>query len=731
MAGFASFGMPIGNDNSAAAKKARKEGLARIALAKKSGYKGGDIIGGKSGPIMESTSVGDFVNRLARNYTVDVGDATSRTIQDTFLGGKGKSNMLNYSLVKPDTGFGLLDAAIKYNPTNLLAGNLLNNSDFSQMLAPGDIIPVEKAASLGLKGAKIAAPSILKGVKGAAARTSPDVLSAASGGLLRGSPIRAARSTPEPSEFDKIINAAKAEDPTLGNVVPEGIDPPVFRSELDWDESMSVNYDKAVKKISDDLLMRQRGALGEDPTIINPLIDDSIAALDSEIGNLMGRNYNHNDLEDFLGKIAAPDDYTVADATLAKRADDFISEIDTESVLWSADPEAWLLDTQFNMDAAAKAAVKKDNKDVLRQNIDYSRQGPEDFLSNPGGPAPSSNNLAAPRGKFEGMPKDPLMGDYLLAPSEQRNLSGSTLVGVVKDIEYVKTLDTGKASRPAMRSVPNKMTDRYGPSGDLNFSKTLRGYMQHFYENNPKIENLSVTNKDLYNSDDFLHGGHDLDKPFGKIRGTEENPKPPTHWVWKDLNEVAERLVAAEKRGDIILGPLKGQDYTPIIKFLIQNPNHKSSKVFFTRNPLFKNYKTVEEFADNGFANHLIGDVAKKQDIVKRNYNIENSIKKYLIKTYGKKDPITKDPDVVEWMKEARIAGNAEKVSDPSTWTTAQRAAYDAGDWRTFSSLRGYTPEEIAQFEKYMMLSERIAKKYEQDGKSIFDPDLEEFLKTL
>jgi hypothetical protein len=52
--------------------------------------------------------------------------------------------------------------------------------------------------------------------------------------LLRGGPVSAARKAPEPDEFDKIINTAKAEDPTLGNVVPEDTPTSVFRSELDW-----------------------------------------------------------------------------------------------------------------------------------------------------------------------------------------------------------------------------------------------------------------------------------------------------------------------------------------------------------------------------------------------------------------------------------------------------------------------------------------------------------------
>jgi hypothetical protein len=418
-------------------------------LLKKNGYKGGDIIGGKSGPIMESTSIGDFVNRLARNYTVDVGDATSRTIQDTFLGGKGKSNVLDYSLVKPDTGFGILDAAIKYNPTNLLAGNLLNNSDFSQILAPGDVVPVQKVASLGLKGVK-ASPNILKGIKMAAERTSPDVLSAASGGLLRGSPVRAARGAPEPDEFDKIINAAKAEDPTLGDVAPEGTAPAPFRSEADWDESMSVNYKKARQKIIYDLEDSIPIEKGDDFSLLTPIIDDSIAALDSEIGNLTMARYNHNDLEDFLGRVAAPDDYTVADSSLAKRADELVREIGNEATIFNANTEQWLLDTQFNMDAAAKKAVKSGTARL-------ERQGPEDLLSNPGGPAPSSNNPAAPRGKFEGMPKDPFTGEYLLAPSEQRFASGGSVLARAES----QTL-TNEAARLAVKTAMNRLKIKFG-----------------------------------------------------------------------------------------------------------------------------------------------------------------------------------------------------------------------------------------------------------------------------
>lgn len=134
---------------------------------------------------------GSLSERVIRNYTTDVGDATSRIIQDTFLGGKGKSDIKDYSLWEPKTGIGLLDAAIKYNPTNLLAGNLLNNSDFSQMLAPGDIIPVEKGVSLGLKGLKYSptvAEGLYRGIQAAGRKLGPEGYRATTTGISKAAP---------------------------------------------------------------------------------------------------------------------------------------------------------------------------------------------------------------------------------------------------------------------------------------------------------------------------------------------------------------------------------------------------------------------------------------------------------------------------------------------------------------------------------------------------------------
>ena len=708
MAGFASFGMPMGNDNSAAAQKARKEGLARIALAKKSGYKGGNFIGGKSGPIMESTSVGDFANRLGRYFTVDVGDATSRTIQDTFLGGKGKSNVLDYSLLKPDTGFGILDAAIKYNPTNLLAGNLLNNPDFSQMLAPGDIIPVQKVASLGLKGAKIAAPSILKGIKGAAERTSPDALSAASGGLLRGSPVRAARSAPEPDEFDKIINAAKAEDPTLGDVAPEGTAPAPFRSDLDWDESMSVNYAKAVKKIIDDLEPSYQKLLddGEDAKIIYPLVDDSIAALDSEIGNLTMRRYNHNDLEDFLGRFAAPDDYIVADGTLAKRADELVHEIGVEYERWGADPEVWLRETG------------RERAKEVRGLLDSVDMG----ASKPVSEAASATREAAFNAE-QTQKATQQLDIYNAVEIPATKGGGNTTKGILKGTGGGET-----RQRKIQNLLKAPFNSKVKPTGnDINnynigtLMKRLERANERAGVNNNKIK--------ILNTGDF-----DINKGIGNI-----DPNV--------LNEMRSMIAKAKDRYRSIWDKygIDGFDLSHLVALDKGGPNVWSNLELLPRK-LNVEQLTAPYFAysrgltGRGEKSSLLSGIASKvtdvspsqsNKVQRSKEKLEGEIKDYLVKAYGASDPITKDKDVVEWIKEASIAGKAEKASDPSTWTTAQRAAYDAGDWRTFSSLRGYTPDEIAQFEKYMMLSEKIAKKYEQDGVSLFDPDLEKFLKTL
>lgn len=45
-----------------------------------------------------------------------------------------------------------------------------------------------------------------------------------------------------------------------------------------------------------------------------------------------------------------------------------------------------------------------------------------------------------------------------------------------------------------------------------------------------------------------------------------------------------------------------------------------------------------------------------------------------------------------------------EKVSDPKDWTAAQKRAYESGDYAEFSRLRGYTEEEIAQYNQQIII---------------------------
>jgi hypothetical protein len=64
----------------------------------------------------------------------------------------------------------------------------------------------------------------------------------------------------------------------------------------------------------------------------------------------------------------------------------------------------------------------------------------------------------------------------------------------------------------------------------------------------------------------------------------------------------------------------------------------------------------------------------------------------------------------------------AEKDSDPSTWTQEETDAYQSGDYEKFSRLRGYTEEEIKAYKRYQKLTQQVDKKYEDpfaSGESI------------
>lgn len=113
--------------------------------------------GGVSGPISGATGAEDLVNRIVRNMTVDTGDAVSRIKQDTFMGGKGKSGLQDYPLVDPNSFLGnvLASAGPMGTAMNYASGNLINNPDVTQSLAPGDVIGPRRLITGGLR---LAAP---------------------------------------------------------------------------------------------------------------------------------------------------------------------------------------------------------------------------------------------------------------------------------------------------------------------------------------------------------------------------------------------------------------------------------------------------------------------------------------------------------------------------------------------------------------------------------------------
>lgn len=79
------------------------------------------------------------------------------------------------------------------------------------------------------------------------------------------------------------------------------------------------------------------------------------------------------------------------------------------------------------------------------------------------------------------------------------------------------------------------------------------------------------------------------------------------------------------------------------------------------------------------------------------------------------------DPRAQRFTELARATSAAEKQSDPATWTPEERAAYDSENWEEFSRLRGYTPEEIAQYREYTNLANELIKEYGVDAVQSLD----------
>lgn len=85
---------------------------------------------------------------------------------------------------------------------------------------------------------------------------------------------------------------------------------------------------------------------------------------------------------------------------------------------------------------------------------------------------------------------------------------------------------------------------------------------------------------------------------------------------------------------------------------------------------------------------------------------------------------IENDPEFSRFKRLVEETNNAEKDSDASSWTDEQNAAYESGDWKTFSKLRGYTEEEINQYEEYQNVANELIKKYGVDSVHEIDMDI-------
>ena len=68
-----------------------------------------------------------------------------------------------------------------------------------------------------------------------------------------------------------------------------------------------------------------------------------------------------------------------------------------------------------------------------------------------------------------------------------------------------------------------------------------------------------------------------------------------------------------------------------------------------------------------------------------------------------------------EWLQASARTMPAEKVSSWTTWTPAERQAWDADDIVAFSRLRGYMESEIADDLAHLELSRRLNAEHADD----------------
>lgn len=70
------------------------------------------------------------------------------------------------------------------------------------------------------------------------------------------------------------------------------------------------------------------------------------------------------------------------------------------------------------------------------------------------------------------------------------------------------------------------------------------------------------------------------------------------------------------------------------------------------------------------------------------------------------------DPLVINFIQLCDSTLRTEIISDYTTWSDAENSAWEKEDWQLFSTLRGYSPQEIVEFANRLDLIQKLDLKY-------------------
>lgn len=163
--------------------------------------------------------------------------------------------------------------------------------------------------------------------------------------------------------------------------------------------------------------------------------------------------------------------------------------------------------------------------------------------------------------------------------------SGPDVIGMATQKNYKRW---GDYTRTVASRQAKKAGQRYNAKVTSKQVRVWAGDM--FNKNNQDRLNAFVDPEDI-------NMGH----PLNKKRLDKD---PPTHYVYAPLNRAAEKLLSS---GKVSRNSLKnGEDYGPIIRFILDNPEDANSKTLFRVTEGLKEAKTFDEAVDILVANHLV-----------------------------------------------------------------------------------------------------------------------------